>query len=187
MPGVILIVEDDPFSRRNLARFLKAEGYVVAAAENGTAAVKLISSSTFDAVITDLHLGSGLDGFHVLSCFEKRFPGKGKILASGTLTDVNDRCASLGALFVNKPLQLDKLLIKLESLLARQPAEDEARWASRWVVIDTHHEWRVNVRHHSIALRQRSVTLQRRIQENWLHYAIAQKKIRQLLRNDKKL
>ena len=183
MPGAILIVEDDPFSRRNLARFLKAEGYAVAAAENGAAAVKLISSSTFDAVITDLHLGSGLDGFHVLSCFEKRFPGKGKILVSGTLTDVKKRCASLGALFIKKPLQLDGLLLKLESLLARQPAAHEARWASTLVVIDTHYEWRVNVRQRSIALRQQSKNLQRRIQENWLHYTMAQKKMRQLLSN----
>jgi two-component system, OmpR family, KDP operon response regulator KdpE len=182
MPGAILLVEDEPHSRRILTQFLRAEGYEVADAENGTAAVKLICSSTFDAVITDLDLGCGVDGFYVLSCFEGRFPGKCKILVSGTLTDVKARCDSVGALFINKPLQLDGLLIKLESLLVRQPAKDDPTLASTMVVIDIHYEWRVNVRQHSIALRQRSENLQRRIQENGARYYIAQEKMRQLLR-----
>jgi DNA-binding response OmpR family regulator len=176
MPATILIVEDEPLSRGALVRFLRAEGYRVAAAEDGTAAVKLIGNSTFDAVITDLHLGSGVDGFQVLSCFEGRFPGKGKILISGTLTDVRKRCASLGALFINKPLQLDRLLLNLEGLLARQTATV--------VVIDNSHEWRVNVRLRSNALIQRSENLQRRIEQHGLRYNMAEEQLRRLLNNN---
>ena len=182
MPGAILLVEDDLFSRRILARFLKAEGYVVADAENGTVAAKLIRRSIFDAIITDFHLGSGIDGFDVLTCFEKCFPGKGKILVSGTLTDVKARCASLGALFIKKPLQLDQLLVKLESLLARQPAKEELS-AATMVVVDIYYEWRVKIRQRSLALRQRSENLQRRTQESNARYFRAEEKMRRLLSN----
>ena len=181
MDETILLVEDEPIFRRNLALFLKNEGYFVADAGGGAAALKLMSSSTFDAVISDFRLGNRDNGLDVLTHFEQCFPGKAKILVSGTLTNLKRRCESMGALFIPKPIQLDNLLTKLKSLLAKQSAKGKLAPASTTADADAGHQWRAKVRQKSDTLRRQSENLQRRIQENWLRYSIAQEKMRQLL------
>jgi len=140
MSGRVLVVEDQPLARRGLAGFLRGEGYFIEEAESGTAALRLIDSSTFDAVITDLHLGSGIDGFDVVTHFEESFPGKGKILVSGTGRNLQSRCDSMGTWFFRKPLKLDDLLDKLKSLLAKQTAD-----AMLLSPADVHCEWTVTL------------------------------------------
>src|SRR5215470_16546966 len=139
MEGTILLVEDEPIFRRNLALFLKTEGYFVADTGSGAAALDLISSSSFDAVISDFRLGNKINGLDVLTRFEHRFPGKSKILVSGTLTDLKPRCESMGALFINKPVQLGELLIKLKSLLTRQSTEGKP--VRERTPTDEGHQW----------------------------------------------
>jgi DNA-binding response OmpR family regulator len=181
MDGTILVVEDEPICRRNLALFLKTEGYSVTDAETGAAALNLMSSSTFDAVISDFRLGNKVNGVDVLTHFEQCFPGKAKILVSGTLTNLERRCESMGAFFMHKPIQLDDLLIKLKSLLTGQSTKGKLQRATTTADADAGHQWRAKVRQKSVTLRRKSEDLQRRIQENWLRYSIAQEKMRQLL------
>jgi DNA-binding response OmpR family regulator len=51
--AVILLVEDDPTSRRSIAVFLRLTGYEVYDAEDGEMALSLLSSRQFDVVISD--------------------------------------------------------------------------------------------------------------------------------------
>jgi len=180
MDGTILLVEDEPILRRNLALFLKTEGYFVADVESGAKALNLISSSSFDAVISDFRLGNKINGLDVLTRFEHRFPGKSKILVSGTLTDLKRRCESMGALFMHKPIQLDDLLIKLKSLLTRQSTKGKLAPATTTADADAGHQWRARVRQKSDTLRRKSEYLQRQSQENQTRFYAVRERMHQL-------
>ena len=52
----ILVVDDDPRILRLLCSFLKAEGYDVATAEDGTKALELIATAAPTLVLLDLNL-----------------------------------------------------------------------------------------------------------------------------------
>jgi DNA-binding NtrC family response regulator len=66
MAGRILLVDDDPTTRRSLSRVLSLEGCSVENVDNGKTALSLIESGIFDAVLSDLHLGGGIDGLGLL-------------------------------------------------------------------------------------------------------------------------
>ncbi|MCC6234132.1 MAG: response regulator transcription factor [Verrucomicrobiales bacterium] len=61
----VLVIEDEPEMRRNLARLLKLEGYDAVAAENGAAGVVLARQRKPDLVICDVMMPQ-MDGHEVL-------------------------------------------------------------------------------------------------------------------------
>ncbi len=63
--GTVLVVEDDPDTRRILQRYLSDAGLVALTAENGRKALELIREKAPDLVLLDLML-PGLDGAQVL-------------------------------------------------------------------------------------------------------------------------
>lgn len=63
--GPILLVEDDPYSRRSLCRLLEREGYEVEAADTGPAALELLGRRRPALVLLDLML-PGMDGSEIL-------------------------------------------------------------------------------------------------------------------------
>jgi CheY-like chemotaxis protein len=58
----ILVVEDDPISRRILAGLLKDEGRVIDTAVNGTEAVEAAKRRSYDAILMDIQMPE-MDGF----------------------------------------------------------------------------------------------------------------------------
>jgi DNA-binding response OmpR family regulator len=106
----ILLVEDDPTSRRNIAVFLRLAGYEVYEAEDGEIALSLLSRLQFDVVISDLNLPGKLNGIDILGAL-KTLPRKiDSILITGTGSDdVRSRADSLGAAYMEKPVQLREL------------------------------------------------------------------------------
>jgi CheY-like chemotaxis protein len=63
--GHILVVDDSATNREILRRKLEAEGYSVAQAEDGQAALDMIGEETFDLVLLDLMM-PGMSGLEVL-------------------------------------------------------------------------------------------------------------------------
>lgn len=62
MPGAhILLVEDDPFSRKIVATFLEKSGHRVSLAQTGLQALGMLSRTPFDCILMDIHL-PGMDG-----------------------------------------------------------------------------------------------------------------------------
>jgi DNA-binding response OmpR family regulator len=108
--AVILFVEDDAVSRRNIALFLRLSGYEVYEAENGEMALSLLSSMQFDVVISDLNLPGNLNGIDILDAL-KTIPRKiDAILITGRGSDeIKRRANSLGAAYMEKPVQLREL------------------------------------------------------------------------------
>ena len=108
--AVILLVEDEHRLRRNIAEFLRLTGYEVCEAEDGEMALSLLSCMQIDIVISDLNLPGNLNGIDILGAL-KRLPRKiDAILITGTASDdVRHRAKSLGAAYMEKPVQLKEL------------------------------------------------------------------------------
>jgi PAS domain S-box-containing protein len=110
--GPILLVEDDPYSRRTLARLLEREGYEVDTAETGPAALEAITRRRPALILLDLML-PGMDGGEVL----RRIREQGNrdslpvVILSGDV--LSGRTNELQALDVNgmlsKPIELHDL------------------------------------------------------------------------------
>ncbi len=63
--GRILVVDDNEVSRRTLARILEREGFSVAGAENGVAALAILAQENIDLILLDI-LMPEMDGFELL-------------------------------------------------------------------------------------------------------------------------
>jgi len=63
----VLVIDDDPPVRELLDQAFTEAGYRVEAVEDGSKAIAMLERRSFlpDAVIVDLHLGDGPDGFQV--------------------------------------------------------------------------------------------------------------------------
>jgi CheY-like chemotaxis protein len=108
--AIILLVEDEATSRRSIAAFLRLTGYEVYEAENGEIALSLLKSMPFDVVISDLNLPGSLNGIDILSALKTLPRNIDAVLITGTgSSDVRRRAKSLGAVYMEKPVQLKEL------------------------------------------------------------------------------
>jgi two-component system response regulator HydG len=117
----ILLVEDDASVGTLLSLELKRRGYEVVLAKNGMDALKLLSSDSFDAVVTDLKLGD-IDGLKVLEASKKSQPGTEVILITGHGSiDTAVAAIKAGAFdYLTKPVEPEELAIVLAKALERR-------------------------------------------------------------------
>jgi len=118
--GRVLVAEDDQRLRESLARVLTFEGYDVALAADGAAALNLIEASEPDVVVLDVMMPN-VDGLEV--CRTMRARGNHTpVLMLTARHEVSDRVAGLDAGaddYLVKPYALDELLARLRALLRR--------------------------------------------------------------------
>jgi DNA-binding NtrC family response regulator len=79
----VLFVDDEPGLRAAVTTILADSGFQVAAAESVTDAIKQIESNHFDAVISDLNIASGGDGYEVASAARQVNPRCVTIIFTG--------------------------------------------------------------------------------------------------------
>ena len=117
----ILVVDDDPSVSGALNRALRLEGYEVAVAGDGPAALEEIAIRPPDAVVLDIQLPT-LDGLEV--CRRIRAAGDDTPVLMLTARDaINDRVHGLDAGaddYLVKPFALAELLARLRALLRRR-------------------------------------------------------------------
>ena len=116
--GRILVVEDRDSLRRMLELALKAEGYEVAAAADGGAALARLAERGFDLVLTDLKLPD-LSGIEVLAASRKAQPRVPVVVLTGYGTvGTAVEAMKLGAFdFLEKPLEIDDLTRLIEQAI----------------------------------------------------------------------
>jgi two-component system, OmpR family, response regulator MprA len=116
----VLVVDDDYAIREALDRALRANGYDVELANDGTEALRAIDDAPFDAVVLDV-LMPGRSGIEV--CRSLREVGnKVPILILTARDAVPDRVAGLEAGaddYLVKPFALEELIARLRALLRR--------------------------------------------------------------------
>ena len=78
----VLLVDDDETLRFTLARVLELNGFVVEQAANVPQALKLVSSGTFDVLLSDLHMPGAGDGLTVVSAMRHANPNAVTMLLS---------------------------------------------------------------------------------------------------------
>jgi CheY-like chemotaxis protein len=126
----VLLVEDDPLVRRVTARSLRAAGYSVREATDGSEALRLAGEGPApDLLVTDLvmpHLG----GEALAARFRAEHPGTSVLLISGyTDHGVDPRTLGERVAFLQKPFQPAALARKVRELLDRGAAGRQARRA----------------------------------------------------------
>jgi two-component system, NtrC family, response regulator AtoC len=111
----VLVVDDEDYIRDVVRQKLEASGYSVEEAAEGETALQMIRKYPYDAIITDLRM-PGTSGERVLEEAKAIFPETLVIVMTGYGTIQGAVNATrIGAYdFLEKPLQLDALVLRLE-------------------------------------------------------------------------
>ena len=126
----VLLVDDESNIRRMLAALLREEGFTVAEAANGNAALLQLDDVDPDVIVLDLLMPPGPDGLETLVRIRKRGRATPVIMMSGKaqLTDAV-RAVKQGAFqFLEKPLTPESVLVTVRAALElnRTRAENRA-------------------------------------------------------------
>ncbi len=121
----ILLVEDNEMNRDMLSRRLQKRGYDVVLAEDGQQGVSLAQSEAPVLILMDMSLPV-LDGWEATRQL-KATPATRSIpiiaLTAHAMAGDRERALEAGADdFDTKPIELTRLLEKIEALLAKKPA-----------------------------------------------------------------
>ena len=114
----ILIVDDEESQRRQLAGFLKKQGFSVTTAESGPEAISLCRDKSFEIALIDLKM-PGMDGIELLRKLKESSPEIQVIMmtAYGSVETAVE-AMRLGAYhYVNKPVNLDELKLNISKAL----------------------------------------------------------------------
>ena len=126
----VLLVDDDEAVRGMMSATLERKGFEVVSAASVTEALKLITTESFDVLITDLHMPNPSDGFAVVTAMRHSQPDALTLLVSG-YPDVK---SAIDAILLEaddiivKPFEAGKLAEMIhEKLLTRKPSVRTAK------------------------------------------------------------
>lgn len=124
----ILVVDDEASIRRTLREILEYEDFNVDEAEDGEAAVGKMKSSQYDVVLLDVKMPK-MDGMEVLQVVSDQQWDIPIVMISGHGTiETAVEATKLGAFdFVEKPPDLNRLLLTIRNALDRGQLEAENR------------------------------------------------------------
>jgi putative two-component system response regulator len=146
--GRILIVDDEPYIREILSRWLHDEGYTCEQAEDTESALRALQRGTAELMISDIRM-PGRSGLELLDEARAKHPDLAVIM----LTAVDDRDTAIRTLeagafgYVIKPFDRNELLISVVNALERRRLT--------LLSIDYQHELEGQVRRRTEQLRMR--------------------------------
>lgn len=133
----ILVADDDKYTRMLLRAVLESENYTVSTAENGEQALELLDREHIDLVILDVMMPE-MDGYEftrivrqtdstlpILMVTAKHLPEDEK---KGFLVGTDD--------YITKPIDEEKLLLRIKALLRRARIVSEQRIVIGEVILD---------------------------------------------------
>lgn len=119
----ILIVDDSPTIRKLLAYILKKKNYIIAEAEDGIDAMEKLGHVQVDLIIVDLNMPN-MDGIEfVRNLRDNYYYMDTPIIMLTTTKDDKLKKDAFDAgvnMFLNKPVQPNFLIFKVESLLSEE-------------------------------------------------------------------
>lgn len=124
----VLIVDDSPLMRSEIARILSAEGHAVTEAESGMAACALVARQPFDLVTLDIEM-PGLSGFETLRILKARNRDLPVVMISSLSSLARAiEAIRLGAYdYVSKPVNPDDLVLGVRRALEQSALSAENR------------------------------------------------------------
>jgi two-component system nitrogen regulation response regulator NtrX len=132
--GRILIIDDERAIRRALREILEFEGFEVDEAELGRDGVEKASTSLYDVIFCDVKMPQ-MDGMEVLSALNTAKVDAPVIMISGHGNiDTAVQAIKSGAFdFIEKPLDLNRILVTLRNAKERISLVEEAKELKRTV------------------------------------------------------
>jgi DNA-binding NtrC family response regulator len=123
----LLVVDDDAESCAVVAEALRAEGYRVETALDGSAALALATAQPFDVVIADIRMPD-VDGLTLLQQLRRLAPETSVILmtAFGTAEAALQAIRDGAYDYVSKPLRLEEVLLTIRRALEQRRLAREA-------------------------------------------------------------
>ena len=121
----LLLVEDNEMNRDMLSRRLQRRGHEVVTAVEGGEGVRLARSAAPDLVLMDMSLPvvDGWEATRQLKADPATRPIPVIALTAHAMSGDRERALEAGCDdFDTKPIELDRLLTKIEALLNRRPA-----------------------------------------------------------------
>jgi CheY-like chemotaxis protein len=134
----LLIVDDEPLTRRTLSHIFTELGHGVRSAEDGFSALLEIQQEVPDVILSDLHM-PGMSGFEFLSIVRRRFPGIRVIAMSGAFSDDGVQPGVAAEAFYEKATGLLPLLQIVEAVT--HPERPTIQLPSRLVPIWIQSNW----------------------------------------------
>jgi DNA-binding response OmpR family regulator len=128
MKSNILVVDDENVARQSLTDILKLEGYNVASASNGQAAIEYIRTHPIDLMIVDLRM-PGMDGLEVIQVINQASPDTEVVL----LTAHGSTDSAIQALrlrvhdYLTKPAAPAQVIASVKKGLARRNAKLQSK------------------------------------------------------------
>ena len=124
----ILLVEDDAAQAAMLGMELKRQGYRVETEKSAPGAIARVEKEIYDAVVTDLRLGSG-DGLKVLAATKASQPETGVIVITGHGSIDNAVAAMKAGAFdyLTKPVEPEELALALRKAVEHRDLLGEVR------------------------------------------------------------
>jgi DNA-binding response OmpR family regulator len=118
----VLLVDDDESVREMMTLSLEIKGFKVLAAASVTEALKLITTETFDVLITDLHMPNPSDGFAVITAMRHAQPKALTLLVSGfpDVKSAMDAIALEADDIIVKPFEAGRLAVLVREKLANR-------------------------------------------------------------------
>ena len=118
MTRTLLIVDDEPEIRAEMAEYFVGKGYRVEQAADGLEALELVGATMPDAVITDLKMPR-CDGFELIKRLRALDASLPIVAVAGTFSHEDlERASDLGArIAMRKPIRLRELAETLRALL----------------------------------------------------------------------
>lgn len=136
----LLVVEDDPRLANLIARGLREQTYAVDVVGTGKDAIVQAAVNSYDAIILDVMLPGGMDGFAVLRELRKRSM-RTPVMMLTARDAVADRIAGLDSGaddYLTKPFDFGELLARLRALLRRPENLQPAIFSIGDLQIDLH-------------------------------------------------
>jgi DNA-binding NtrC family response regulator len=117
----ILVIDDEPIIRQNLAEFLQKVGFAVHTASTGELGLQMLARQKYDAILCDVNL-PGLDGLDVLDRATKLSPETFIVLitAYATVESAIDAFHRGAHDYLIKPIILKEVERKLRRLLEQK-------------------------------------------------------------------
>ncbi len=124
----ILLVEDDASQAAMISLELKRQGFRVETEKTAAAAAARVEKEIFDAVVTDLRLGSG-DGLQVVAAVKASQPETGVIVITGHGSiDTAVAAMKAGAFdYLTKPVEPEELILALRKSIEHRDLLGEVR------------------------------------------------------------
>ncbi len=128
-PANILVVDDDPETQELLREVLSEAGYQVVTSGSGEEALEIGRQECFDVIISDMRLGTNLNGLDVLRAYKTIQPESEVILitAFGSMENAIAAVKAGAFDYLSKPFKIDEVLLQVKRALDNRSLVRENR------------------------------------------------------------